>query len=163
MNLESFMDLVHKNNGFEFVIGYKDFIDHRIGGQDNKYWYYIDYDGKKQEYYVGTYKDNCWSDKFYIKKGNKIESKTIEEKTTIQKILERAYFYQDKIIGQKPQLIEKHGYRCNHYMFDFGEKAVDIIEEYKITSDFNDINNNDLSYHLRDILIGKNVEKPKEK
>ena len=50
MNLESFMDLVHKNNGFEFVIGYKDFIDHRIGGQDNKYWYYIDYDGKKQEY-----------------------------------------------------------------------------------------------------------------
>ena len=33
MNLESFMDLVNKNNGFEFVIGYKDFIDHRIGGQ----------------------------------------------------------------------------------------------------------------------------------
>ena len=64
MNAESFMNLVNENDGFEFVIGYKDFVDHRIGGQGNKYWYFIDYDGKKQEYYVGTYENGTWTDKF---------------------------------------------------------------------------------------------------
>ena len=36
MNEESFMNLVNENDGFEFV---------------------IDYNGKKQEYYVGTYEN----------------------------------------------------------------------------------------------------------
>ena len=43
MDAKSFMNLVNEKEGFEFVIGYKDFIDHRIGGQGNKYWYLIDY------------------------------------------------------------------------------------------------------------------------
>ena len=38
-------------------------------------------------------------------------------------IVDRAYFYQDKTVGKKPQEVEKHGYICNHYMFSFGEKA----------------------------------------
>ena len=37
MNEESFMKLVDDNDGFEFVIGYKNDVDHRIGGKDNKY------------------------------------------------------------------------------------------------------------------------------
>ena len=57
MNEESFMNLVNENDGFEFVIGFKDFVDHRMGGIKNKYWYFIDYNGKKQEYYVGTYEN----------------------------------------------------------------------------------------------------------
>ena len=57
---------------------------------------------------------------------------------------------------------EKHGYICNHYMFGFGEKAVETVKDYGITVDFNDINDNDSAYHLRDILLGKDVEKPKE-
>jgi len=40
MNAESFMNLVNEHDGFEFVIGYKDFVDHSIGGQKNKYWYF---------------------------------------------------------------------------------------------------------------------------
>ena len=78
MNAESFMNLVNENGGFEFVIGYKDFVDHSIGGQGNKYWYLIDYNGKKQEYYVGTYENGAWTDKFYTKKGSKLESKSVE-------------------------------------------------------------------------------------
>ncbi len=54
MNEESFMNLVKENDGFEFVIEYKDFVNHRISSLKNKYWYFIDYDGKKQEYYVGN-------------------------------------------------------------------------------------------------------------
>lgn len=162
MNKEAFMNLVKDNDGFEFVIGYKNFVDHRIGGNENKYWYLIDYDGKKQEYYIGTYENGSWTDKFYIKKGNKLKSRTVESGATIKMIVERAYFYQDKIASKKPQEVEKHGYMCNHYMFGFGEKAVEIVKEYGITVDFNDINDNDSAYHLRDILLGKNVEKPDE-
>ena len=162
MNAESFMNLVKENNGFEFVIGYKDFVDHHIGGQENKCWYLIDYNGKKQEYYVGTYENNLWSDKFYIKKGSKFESKTVDSGTTIKMITNRAYFYQEKTIGRKPKEVEKHGYICNHYMFGFGDKAVEIIKEYGITVEYNDISDNDSAYHLREISLGKDVEKPKE-
>ena len=162
MNEESFMNLVKENNGFEFVIGFKDFIDHKIGGIDNKYWYYIDYNGKKAEYYIGTYENGLWTDKFYKGKGSKLESKTIDSGTTIKMIIERAYFYQDKIVNKKPQEVEKHGFMCNHYMFGFGEKAVEVVKDYGVTVDFNDINDNDNAYHLRDIFIGKDVEKPEE-
>ena len=37
MNEETFIKLVNDNNGFEFVIGFKDFVDHYIGGTGNKY------------------------------------------------------------------------------------------------------------------------------
>ena len=55
MNEESFVKLVEDNDGFEFVIGFKNNEDHHIGGRNNKYWYFIDYNGKKSEYYIGTY------------------------------------------------------------------------------------------------------------
>ena len=162
MNEEAFMKLVYVNIVFDFVIGYKDFVDHHIGGTGNKYWYFIDYNGKKQEYFLGTYDNGTWTDKFYTKKGSKLESKTVEPGTTINKIIERAYFYQDKTIGKKGTEVEKHGFMCNHYMFGFGEKAVETVPEYGITVDFNDINDNDNAYHLREILIGKDVDKPEE-
>lgn len=162
MDAWSFMDLVNKNDGFEFVIGFKDFVDHKIGGKKDKYWYLIDYDGKKQEYYIGTYKNGAWTDKFYVKKGSKLDSKPVDGGTTIKMIVDRAYFYQAKIAGEKPQEVEKHGYVCDHYMFGFGEKAVEIVKGYGITVDFNDVNDNDAAYHLRDIFLGKDVEKPEE-
>ena len=161
MNEESFMNLIKENKGFEFTIGFKDNVDHSIGGINNKYWYLINY-GKKQEYYIGTYENGSWTDKFYTKKGSKLESKTVENGITIKKIVERAYFYQEKTINKKPIEVDYHGYICNHYTFGFGEKAVKVSKEYGITVDFNDINNNDAAYHLRDIITGPKVEKPSE-
>ena len=162
MNEESFMNLVKENKGFEFVIGYKDFVDHHIGGLKNKFWYFIDYNGKKQEYYIGTYENGLWTDKFYTKKGSKLESKTVDSKTTINKIVERAYFYQDKIGTKKPIEVEKTGYMCNHYVFGFGDKAVETLKDFGVTVSFNDIKDNDSAYTLREVLLGKDVEKPKE-
>ena len=86
----------------------------------------------------------------------------MESGTTIAKIVERAYFYQDKTVGRKAQEVEKNGFICNHYMFGFGEKAVEIVKDYGVTVNYNDINDNDSAYHLRDILVGKDVEKPNE-
>ena len=47
-------------------------------------------------------------------------------------------------------------------MFGFGEKAVETSKEYGVTVCFNDINDNDAAYGLREILIGKDVVKPSE-
>ncbi len=162
MNEESFMNLVKENDGFEFVIGHKNFVDHRIGGLKNKYWYFIDYDGKKQEYYVGTYENGSWIDKFYTKKGSKLESKSVESGITIKMIVDRAYFYQDKIVGKKPIEVEKKGYICNHYVFGFGDKAVETLKDFGITVGYNDIKDNNSAYNLREVLLGKDVDKPKE-
>ena len=53
MDIDSFMRLVKENNGFELTIGFRNDVDHSIGGTGNKYWYYID-NGKSAEYYIGT-------------------------------------------------------------------------------------------------------------
>ena len=76
MNAEAFMDLVKSQGGFEFVIGFPEDVDHYIGGHGNKYWYLINR-GKKQEYYVGTYANDAWSDKFYTKKGDTLSEKSV--------------------------------------------------------------------------------------
>ncbi|MBO7338880.1 MAG: hypothetical protein J6U66_02305 [Lachnospiraceae bacterium] len=113
------MNLVKENDGFEFVIGFKGNVDHSIGGQGNKYWYYVDHNGKKAEYYVGTYENGTWTDKFYTAKGSKLTEKTVESGTTIKKIVERAYFYQEKIGQRKGKELEKYGYPCLHYVYGF--------------------------------------------
>ena len=162
MNAETFMKLVDDNDGFEFVIGYKDFVDHSIGGKGNKYWYYVDYNGKKAEYYVGTYENGFWSDVFYSKKGSSLTSKTATSGTAIKKIVEKAYLCQEKIGTKKPSEVEKYGYTCYHYMFGFGQSACAVSKDYGITVDYNNIDDNDSAYHLREILLGADVEKPRE-
>ena len=162
MDSKAFMDLVKENDGFELVIGYRDDVDHYIGGTGNKYWYEV-IKGKKAEYYVGTYNDGVWTDKFYKAKGKTIESsKTVEEGTTINKIVERAFFYQDKIGNKKPIRVEKEEDTYLHYVYGFGDKAWEVSEKYGVTTFFSDINKEEESYHLRDILIGSEVDKPSE-
>ena len=160
MNAESFMNLVNEQNGFEFVIGFKN-EEHYIGGTGNKYWYLVD-TGRKKEYYIGTYEDGVWSDKFYVDKKDGLESSTVESGTTINKIVERAYFYQERTVGRKPQETEMGGFKCNHYCFGFGDKAVQVVQDYGVTVGFNDIKDNDGAYRLRDISTGKQVDPPKE-
>ena len=91
MDRNAFMKLVNDNDGFEFVIGYRDDLDYYIGGVGNKYWF-LWTKGKDSEYYVGTYENGVWTDKHYIAKNKKIiESNTVEPETTINKIVERAF------------------------------------------------------------------------
>ena len=44
----------------------------------------------------------------------------------------------------------------------FGDKAWEVSEKYGVTTFFSDINKEEESYHLRDILIGSEVDKPSE-
>ena len=149
MDSDSFMKLVADNDGFEFVIGFRDDVDHYIGGKGNKYWYLVQ-KGGNQDYYVGTYDT--------IKK-----SESVASGTTIKKIVERAYFYQEKTIGKKGTEVEKEGDESYiNYSFGFGEKAVQVNKKYGVSTYFSDINNVADGYHLRDIMTGKDVDKPKE-
>ncbi len=162
MDSNSFMKLVEENNGFEFVLGFKDFVDHYIGGRGNKYWYQIT-KGNNSEYYVGTFSNEKWRDKFYKSKSNKIIScETVEPETTIKKIVERAYFYKDKIGTKTPRRLEKDDDVFLHYVYGFGERAWQVSEKYGITVFFSDINHEENGYNLREINIGSSVNKPKE-
>ena len=119
MDKNAFMKLVNDNDGFEFVIGYRDDLDYYIGGVGNKYWFQW-IKGKDSEYYIGTYENGVWTDKHYIAKNKKIiESNTVEPETTINKIVERAYYYQDRIGNIKPTEIDKEYDTFLHYVFVF--------------------------------------------
>lgn len=162
MDREAFMKLVNENDGFEFIIGYKDDLDYYIGGKGNKYWYQW-IKGKNSEYYIGTYDNGVWTDKHYVAKNRTIvDSNTIEPETTINKIVERAYYYQDKIGTKKPTEIDKEYDIFLHYVYGFGEKAWEVSKKYGVTVAFSDINNVDEGYHLRDFNIGTDVDKPSE-
>ena len=162
MDKNAFMKLVNDNDGFEFVIGYRDDLDYYIGGVGNKYWFQW-IKGKDSEYYIGTYENGVWTDKHYIAKNKKIiESNTVEPETTINKIVERAYYYQDRIGNKKPTEIDKEYDTFLHYVFGFGEKAWEVSKKYGVTVSFSNINKVEEGYYLRDYYIGSEVDKPKE-
>ena len=162
MDKNAFMKLVNDNDGFEFVIGYRDDLDYYIGGVGNKYWFQW-IKGKDSEYYIGTYENGVWTDKHYIAKNKKIiESNTVEPETTINKIVERAYYYQDRIGNKKPTEIDKEYDTFLHYVFGFGEKAWEVSKKYGVTVSFSNINKVEEGYHLRDYYIVSEVDKPKE-
>ena len=162
MYKDAFMKLVNDNDGFEFVIGYRDDLDYYIGGKDNKYWF-LRIKGKDSDYYVGTFENGKWTDKHYVAKSKKIiESNTVEPETTINKIVERAYYFQDKIGNKKPIEVDKEYDVFLHYVYGFGEKAWEVSKKYGVTVMFSDINHVEDGYHLRDYYLGSDVEKPNE-
>ena len=162
MDSESFMKLIRENDGFEMVIGFRDDVDYYIGGKGDKVWYQITR-GNKAEYYVGTYKNDEWTDKHYKARSNKIESsETVDPGTTINKVVEQAYFYQDKTQDKKPREVEQAGEVYLHYTFGFGDKACQVSKKYGVTTFFSDISDDALGYHLRDIVTGSEVEAPAE-
>ena len=76
--------------------------------------------------------------------------------------LDKSRYCQEKTANRKPIEVEKNGCACYHYSFGFGESACDISKDYGVTIGFNDINKTETAYHLRDITIGSEVEKPRE-
>ena len=162
MDKEAFIKLVKENDGFELVIGYQNDVDYYIGGKGNKYWI-LKKKGKNSEYYVGTFENDNWTDKYYVSKGNTIvKSETVDSETTINKVIEKVYYYQDKIGTKKPQEVPKDDDVYLHYVFGFGERAWEVSKKYGVTVFFSDINKVEEGYHVRDIYVGSDVDKPKE-
>ena len=156
-----FIELVGKFDGFEAVHGYRDEMDHCIGGRGNTYWIVIMKDGKTKESFVGILEDGGWKDVYIKGSGEKKKTKAMPEGSTIKRITKEAYLAQDEnwVTRKQTALIEDVIPR-RHYVYGFGEKGLDISEEYGITISWSDINDVPAGFHLRDIRTGDDVELP---
>ncbi|MBQ6356107.1 MAG: hypothetical protein IJI52_03305 [Solobacterium sp.] len=156
-----FPALVEKEKGFEFYQAFRDDIDWVIGGKDNTYWFVIMRDQSVRETYIGTLKDGVWSDRLIKGKEKKKTVKEMPGESTIRRIEERAYFMQDAewVRDRKPRLVED-AHPHYHYVYGFGDKALDISEAYGVSIAYADLKDPSAGFRLRYLYTGKDVESP---
>ena len=156
-----FPELVEKEKGFEFYQAFRDEVDWVIGGKDNTYWFVIMRDQSVKETYIATLKDGVWSDRVIKGKGKKKTVKEMLGESTIRRIEERAFFMQDAawVRDRKPRLVED-AHPHYHYVYGFGDKALDISEAYGVSIAYSDLKDPSAGFHLRYLYTGKDVESP---
>ncbi|MCQ2401420.1 MAG: hypothetical protein MJ059_05795 [Lachnospiraceae bacterium] len=76
--------------------------------------------------------------------------------------LERLYFKQDEIAasGRKPVTTELCGHKVLHYVYSFGSRAYEILEEYGVNAYYSNVDDEEAGYRMRDLYLGKIVEVP---
>ncbi len=156
---ERFMKLVEENDGFEFYQAYADDVDHILGGKDNTVWYTISKNGKVMETYIDKFQDGIWVDTYSKGRGAKAKTKDMPSGNTIKLIEEKAYLMQEEkwVKDRKPKLIED-AHPHFHYVYGFGDKAVDISKEYGVTIAYSDIKDPAAGFHLRYLYVGDEVD-----
>lgn len=118
-------------------------------------------DQSVKETYIGTLKDGVWTDRQIKGKGKNRKEKEMPAGSTIRRIEERAYFMQDEswVKDRKPKLIED-AHPHYHYVYGFGDKALDVSEKYGVSIGWSDLKDTDAGFHLRYLYTGDDVEKP---
>ena len=156
-----FLDLVEKENGFEFYQAFRDEIDWVIGGKGDTYWFTVMKDLSVKETYIGVFKNGVWSDRRVKGKGKRKTVTEMPAGSTIRRIEERAYFMQDAewVAGRKPRLIED-AHPHYHYVYGMGDRALDVSEAYGVSIAYSDIKDLSAGFHLRYLYTGKEVEIP---
>ena len=131
MEKNRFLELVEKENGFEFYQAFRDEVDWVIGGKDDTVWFSVLQDQSVRETYIGTLKDGVWTDRRIKGKGKKKTVKEMPAGSTIKRVEKRAFFMQDEdwVKNRKPRLIED-AHPHFHYVYGIGDKALDVSEEY---------------------------------
>ncbi len=156
---ERFMNLVKENNGFEFYQAFADDIDHILGGKDTTVWYTISKKGKVKETYTGKFQDGSWIDTYSKGSGVGAKTKAMPSGSTIKLIEEKAFLIQEEkwVKDRKPKLIED-SHPHFHYVYGFGDRAVDISEKYGVTIAYSDLKDPSAGFHLRYLYVGDEVE-----
>lgn len=164
MENNPFLKTVEKLDGFELTLGFREDEDHFLGGSENKVWYCVQ-KGRRMEYRIGTLSDGIWTDRYFIKKGKDLLVSEAESGSTMEMILNRAYFGQDFIQaeGRAPVHIVNSGLKLSHYVYRFGELAYDVSEDYGVTVSYSNLKDEKAGYRTRNIKTGKSVKPPKEK
>ncbi len=161
MSEDRFLNLVKQNNGFEYVIAYRDFEDHCIGGKGNVFWYTVLRDGKVYESFIGSLEGETWKD--VRVKGSGKRRKEIEKPSgsTIRRISEKAFVWQDEdwVKNRKPRVIED-SHPHYHYVYGFGDKALDVSVQYGISIGLSDLSDVPAGFHLRYLYVGDDVKAP---
>lgn len=161
MTGERFMKLAEEQDGFEFFQAYTDDEDRVMGGKGNTFWYAVMRKGKTAEIYLGEFEDGNWKDTYRKKKGKTETVKEMPSGTTIARIEAEAYLGQEEkwVKDRKGKHIED-SHPHLHYVYGFGDKALDISEQYGVTIGFSDLSDPKAGFHLRYLYTGKDVELP---
>ena len=161
MSQDRFISLVEENNGFEFYQAYRGDVDHILGGKDGTYWYVIMKKGKVTESYIGKLRDGAWEDVYIKGSGASKKTKAMPAGSTIRKIAEKAYLMQNEtwVTRRTPSPIED-AHPHYHYVYGFGDKALDVSVKYGVTIAFSDIKDVEAGFHLRYLYTGNDVELP---
>ena len=156
-----FVKLAEEYGGFELVQAYRDEEDRFIGGKNGKYWYIIQKDGRTADQYIGTLKDGEWKDVRIKGRGKSRKVTDMPAGTTIGLIEENAYMHQSDewVQGRKAKLVED-SHPHLHYVYGFGDKALDVSEKYGVTIGWSDIKDVPAGFRLRDLSVGEDVELP---
>ena len=154
---ERFVRLVEEHGGFEFYQAYANDVDHVLGGKGDTCWYVVMKKGKITESWVGKLSGGVWEDNYT--KGTK--TKSMPSGTTLALIEEKAYLMQDEkwVKDRKPKLVED-AHPHFHYVYGFGDKAVDVSQKYGVTIAFSDIKDPAAGFHLRYLYTGNDVDLP---
>ncbi len=161
MSAERFIELVEENQGFELVLGYRDWEDRYMGGKGNIYWYIVRKDDKLKDFYNATYENGKWTDVHITGTGNRKRISEVPAGSTIRKIAENAFAGQEEpwVKGRKARVIAD-GHPHRHYTKGFGDKGLDVSEKYGVTIAYSDVANSAAGFHLRSVYTGKKVEIP---
>lgn len=158
---EKFLKLVSENAGFEICLGFRSDFDHFIGGTGNYVWYDVQ-KGSRSDCYIGSLnKDGSWTDRHLVKT-KVLKEEPAKAGTTIKMITDRLYFKQAEIeaSGRKPVTVELGGHKCLHYVFSFGARAYEILEEYGVNASYSNIDDEEAGYRMRSLHTGKDVKVP---
>ena len=156
-----FLELVKKENGFEFYQAFRDEVDWIIGGKDDTVWFTVMKDQSVKETYVGTLKDGVWTDRKIKGKGKKQTTEEMPAGSTIKRVEERAFFMQDAdwVANRKGSLISD-AHPHYHYVYGMGDKALDVSEAYGVSIGYSDLSDDSAGFHLRYLYTGEEVEIP---
>lgn len=159
---EKFLKLVRDNDGFEICLGFRNDVDHFIGGTGNYVWYDVQ-KGSKSDCYIGSLNsDGSWTDRHLVKT-KVLKETSAPAGTTIKMILDRLYFKQDEIeaSGRKPTEVELGGHKVFHYVYSFGARAYEILEEYGVDASYSNIDDEEAGFRMRNLYLGEDVKVPK--
>ena len=156
-----FMELAERENGFEFCQAFRDELDWMIGGKDGTFWFTVMKDQSVKETFVGKLEDGVWTDCRIRGKGKRRTVKEMPSGSTMRRIEERAYFMQDAewVADRQPRLIED-SHPHFHYVYGFGDKALDVSEAYGVSIGYSDLSDPDAGFRLRFLYAGDDVEAP---
>ncbi len=156
-----FMELVEKENGFEFYQAFRDEVDWIMGGKGHTFWFAVLKDQALKEIYIGTFQDDAWSDRRIKGKGKRRTVKERPAGSTVKRREERAYYMQDAewVTDRTPRIVED-AHPHYHYTYGIGDKALDVSEAYGVSIAYSDLKDPEAGFHLRYLYTGEDVEVP---
>ena len=163
MKETDFLKLIEENHGIQVTLGFRDDVDHFIGGIAGKFWYFVK---KKsaEDYYVCTRSGGSTTDVHFTRKKKVLTSEPAPSGKTMELILSELSVGQEEIerSGRKPTAVKVYEHPCSHYSFAFGERAYKISDEFGITVEYSNLKDESAGFRLRNISTGDEVIPPKE-